>query len=235
MASKSFQIDSNLTVTVFKRRGNKNLKLSLGHNGQVRVSIPVWAPYRAGVDFAKSRRQWIIDQQINPIVLKDGQAIGKAHHLKLVVSPNINKLSSRTSSTEIKINIPAGMNTDDPEVQKAAARACIRALRNQSEQLLPKRLLYLAEKYQFEYKSVSVKQLKSRWGSCDSQKNIVLNLFLMQLPWHLIDYVLLHELTHTKVLKHDSKFWSQMERVCPNSKLLKKELGSYKPALTSLA
>jgi len=53
----------------------------------------------------------------------------------------------------------------------------------------------------------------------------------MQLPWHLIDYVLLHELTHTKVMRHGAPFWKELERHVPRARALRKEIGSYHPIL----
>src|SRR5690606_36436720 len=106
---------------------------------------------------------------------------------------------------------PAGTDPAHPRVQKAAQAAAIRALRKEAETLLPQRLRTLAEQTGFTYNSVAVKQPKSRWGSCSHQKHITLNLFLMQLPWRLIDYVLLHELTHTKVMRHGPPFWAELE------------------------
>jgi hypothetical protein len=89
----------------------------------------------------------------------------------------------------------------------------------------------LAQKHGFEYSSVSVKRLKGRWGSCDQHQNIVLNLYLMQLPWELIDYVLLHELTHTRILRHGPDFWAAMQRVLPNVKAIRKEMKQHQPVL----
>src|SRR5207245_10741873 len=115
--------------------------------------------------------------------------------------------------------------------QKAAKAACVRALRVQAERLLAQRLRALADLYQFEYRSASIKQLKSRWGSCDADAAIVLNLFLIQLPWHLIDYVLLHELAHTKALHHGPDFWQELERCLPHAKQLRREIKQYNPAV----
>jgi predicted metal-dependent hydrolase len=89
----------------------------------------------------------------------------------------------------------------------------------------------LASQTGFSYASVGVKQLKSRWGSCNTQREIVLNLFLMQLPWKLIDYVLVHELTHTKVMRHGAPFWHEMERHLPHAKSLRKQMADYQPML----
>jgi predicted metal-dependent hydrolase len=51
------------------------------------------------------------------------------------------------------------------------------------------------------------------------------------LPWNLIDYVLLHELAHTKVLKHDKKFWDTLESFLPGAKNIKKDLNKFHPVI----
>ncbi|MEK7594863.1 MAG: SprT family zinc-dependent metalloprotease [Patescibacteria group bacterium] len=230
MPSKEFILD-DLVVTVYKRRTSRNLRLSIAPNGKVRVSIPAWAPYGAGVKFAKSRAAWIREQQTAVKVLADGQAIGKAHHLQFVPKPGVIKVTSRVYDTTVTVTFPNTMDTASSAVQKVAVEASIRALRAQSEQLLPQRLASLAEVHGFKYKSIAVKRLKSRWGSCDHETNIVLNLFLMQLPWELIDYVLMHELTHTNILRHGKDFWDEMAKVLPNTPALKKELRHHQPIL----
>jgi predicted metal-dependent hydrolase len=119
----------------------------------------------------------------------------------------------------------------DQAVQNAARKASIRALRKEAEVLLPQRLQTLAQQTGLGYASVTVKQLKSRWGSCSADKDITLNLFLMQLPWHLIDYVLIHELTHTKVMRHGPPFWAEMESHLAGAKALRKEISKQQPIL----
>jgi len=231
MPNKNFTLGDGLSVTIYKRRTNRHLRLSLAPSGQVRVSIPAWAPYSAGLNFARSRRAWIRSQHQPDVLLKHGQAVGKGHHLQFVPKPAAAKASGRISDTAIIISYPETEQPDSRAVQLAAQAACIRALRRQAEQLLPQRLATLAAAHGFTYRQVSVKQLKSRWGSCDHQANIVLNLFLMQLPWELIDYVLLHELTHTRILKHGSEFWQAMDAVLPKTKVFKKDLRDYHPVL----
>ena len=93
----------------------------------------------------------------------------------------------------------------------------------------------LAQVHGFEYRSVQIKQLTGRWGSCDSQRNIILNLFLMQLPWELIDYVILHELTHTTIMKHGPPFWEAMARVLPQVQQRRRAMRRYRPAVAGLA
>lgn len=235
MPLKRFVLDEQLTITVYKRRGNRNLRLSLGANDEVRVSIPAWAPYSAGINFAKSRKAWIIAQRQPANSLRDGQAIGKAHHLRFQPSETVTKPTGRVGKGEVLVTYPLTLPPSDGTVQKVARAAGIRALRNQAEQLLPQRLEILATTHNFTYRGVEIKQLKGRWGSCDHNRHIVLNLFLMQLPWECIDYVLLHELTHTQIMKHGPEFWQAMESVQPATKALRKRLHTYRPVLLGAA
>ena len=86
----------------------------------------------------------------------------------------------------------------------------------------------LAEKHNFKYKKVAIKNAKTRWGSCSYVNNINLSLHLMRLPDYLIDYVILHELVHTKIKNHSKDFWHFLDYVSGNAKKLDKELKDYR-------
>lgn len=228
MAYKTFALDEWTAVTVYKRRTSRSLKLTVAADGTVKVSIPTWLPYRAGVDFARSRRAWITAQHRPPVVLQNNTAVGKAHHLHYEAAA-VAKPSSRITGNRIVIRHPSDQAAESPAVQVIALSAYERALRQQAEELLPKRLAALAASHGIDYGSVTVKKLKSRWGSCDQHKNIVLNLYLMNLPWELIDYVLLHELAHTRVLRHGPDFWQEMKRLLPATNERRKALRQWQP------
>jgi predicted metal-dependent hydrolase len=231
MAYKVFSLESGKEVRVYKRKQARHLRLTIDAKGGIKVSIPTWAPYQAGLKFAMSKQSWIAANHRAKDILQPGQAIGKAHHLDFLPKIDTTKPNSRISGSSILVSYPVSLNIEDEPVQTIAEKACIKALRKQAEALLPQRLAILADKHGFTYNSVGIKNLKSRWGSCDQNKDIVLSLFLMQMPWDLIDYVILHELTHTNVLRHGPPFWSEMERVLPPAKAFRKELRAYQPIL----
>jgi predicted metal-dependent hydrolase len=235
MATKQVSIPEIGTVTLYKRRGNRSLRLSVGSNGEVRVSLPYWLPYKAGEQFARSKAPWITAHQTQTsTALRHGHIIGKAHRLYFDPQPLATKIQARVVTNEVRVSFPVMYASHDQPVQHAAHKASIRALRKEAEALLPQRLRALAAQTGLSYTDVHVKQLKSRWGSCNSEKEITLNLFLMQLPWYLIDYVLIHELTHTKVMQHGAPFWQEMERHQPKAKELRKQISTHQPTLTSV-
>ena len=230
MAFKKFVLDEHTEVKIYKRKASRSLKLSVAADGSVRVSIPHWTPYQAGLSFARSRAAWIRAQQRPQQTLQNGQLIGKAHHLRLIPTSSL-KPTTRLLASEIIVRYPFESALDDSELQAVIVAACERALRKQAEQLLPTRLAELAKQHDYTFKTVTIKKLKSRWGSCDQHQNIVLNLYLMNLPWELIDYVLLHELTHTKILKHGPDFWQGMETKLPTVKQSRRAIRGFQPTL----
>lgn len=232
MATKSVLLPDIGTLKLYKRRGARSIRLSITPDGEVRIHLPYWVPYAAGVQFARSRQAWIVEQQNKlPKSLKHGQLIGKSHRIYFESSEKATKPTSRVTVSAIRVTHPFIEASSEPHIQAVAIRAATRALRTQAEEQLPDRLKSLANQHGFSYRSVQVKQLRGRWGSCDQSKNIVLNLFLMQLPWELIDYVLLHELTHTEILRHGPEFWAAMKRRDPNSQPLRKAIREYRPAV----
>ncbi len=225
MSQKSVDIPGVGEVLLYKRRGNSNIRMSFARDGSLRVTMPYWVPYQAGVEFVKTRQNWVTEHQpVRQIILKENDRIGRSHRLHFIAKNNIQKTTVRTTDTQINVTYSSIDSFSNPGVQAVAQRGALKALKKQSDRLLPDRLEFLAKKHDFTYASLNTKRLSSRWGSCSSTKLITLNLFLMQLPWHLIDYVILHELVHTQHLDHSEKFWNRFEEVLPNAKKIRKEL-----------
>ena len=98
-------------------------------------------------------------------------------------------------------------------------------LRRQALIILPEKLSQLAKIHSFNYKTVRIRKSRTRWGSCSSQKVINLSLYLLLLPNHLIEYVLLHELCHTVQMNHSSAFWDLLNQCTQHkAKELQREL-----------
>ena len=127
----------------------------------------------------------------------------------------------------IHIHIPSNMHIFSVNVQQEIRKIIESVWRKEAKMYLPNRLKELADLHGLTYNKVSVRNTKTRWGSCSYHNNISLNLHLMRLPDHLIDYVLLHELAHTKVKNHSIDFWSYLEKLMKGSRGFDKELKKF--------
>ena len=94
------------------------------------------------------------------------------------------------------------------------------------------RLNRLATIHRFTFNEVSIRNQKTRWGSCSRKNNISLNVKLALLPEDLVDYVILHELVHTRIANHSNGFWDEMDRYVGNSKDMASRLKKYDLGLT---
>ena len=90
--------------------------------------------------------------------------------------------------------------------------------------ILAARLQHLAATHGFTCNKVSFRQQKTRWGSCSPGNNISLNIKLVLLPGEMMDYVILHELVHTRVHNHSRKFWTELDKYVKNSKAISRQL-----------
>ena len=103
--------------------------------------------------------------------------------------------------------------------------------KDEAKMKLGKRLSELAIEHKFQYNKVSIRNQRTRWGSCSSKNNISLNMKLLHLPDQLIDYILLHELVHTRVKNHSKDFWNELETVVPNARTVDQQLRKYQYCL----
>ncbi len=92
------------------------------------------------------------------------------------------------------------------------------------EKYLVSRVEMLAKKHGFEYSQLKFRVMKTRWGSCSAKNNINLNMLITYLPKHLQDYIILHELVHTRIKNHSNHFWNALDSVVGDAKGMHKEL-----------
>jgi hypothetical protein len=85
-------------------------------------------------------------------------------------------------------------------------------------QELPPRVLEFAARHQLAVRRVTVRNQRSRWGSCSRRGTISLNWRILQAPPAVRDYLILHELMHLREMNHSARFWREVERACPDYK-----------------
>lgn len=99
--------------------------------------------------------------------------------------------------------------------------------KNKAKRKLTIRLRQLAEEHRFSYNRVFMRNQKTRWGSCSHDNSISINMKIIRLPQELMDYVLMHELVHTRIKNHGPEFWAELDRYVGNGKAVASKMRRY--------
>ena len=121
-------------------------------------------------------------------------------------NPRIRVYAAQLDNGVLHISMPVGVDINDEVPQKALQRIVLKFLRQEAERVLPEKLEHWSQHCQLPYRSVKIDSAKSRWGCCSSSKDIKLSYYLLLLPERLIDYVIVHELCHTREMNHGPRF-----------------------------
>lgn len=217
-------------ITVRRSPKSRQMKVSVAPNGTIRVSTPTLTPIFVVKRMIASSRSQIrkLKDHHPSLKLSDGMMIGKSHSLHVVYGQT---LSAKRQGQRVVLQLSDDDSLEDSEVVDLVRAQIIAALRKEAKHYLPKRLEYLANQNGFTYSQVRFSHAGGRWGSCNQNKVISLNIALMNLPFELIDYVIIHELSHTIHLDHSSKFWQLVEYADPDYALHRKQVKSYSPSV----
>lgn len=93
-----------------------------------------------------------------------------------------------------------------------------------AERLVIRKITELNSFYQFRFSKISIRNQRTRWGSCSSRGNLNFNYKIIFLPEKMIDYIIIHELCHLKELNHSPKFWRLVAQKIPNHREIRKDL-----------
>lgn len=165
---------------------------------------------------------------------KHGDLIGKSHYLHIEqrsVDGTHKTYGHRVALGKLTVWHP--FDSNPRQLEHTIQQGAIAALRTQAKAHLPRRIEFLADQHKLEYTKLRFSSASTRWGSCSGRGTISLTIWLMQLPSELIDYVLIHELCHTKQMNHSPMFWQLVAEKCPDYLQYRRELKRYKPALTT--
>ena len=220
-------------IKIRKNKLARSVKLSVGVDGSLRASIPYYSPefsVQRLVNHNRTQIREMLALHNAKNLYKNGDLIGKTHTLffRKFLGEEI-KISNE--GNQILVQIPQDLSFENSLIQSEIRKTVSKILRKQAKAYLPRRIDFLAEKYGFNFKKLRFSHTGTRWGSCSSSGTISLNIALMNLPHHLIDYVIIHELCHTRQMNHSSKFWQEVEKYCPDYKKYVQEIKQFSPSI----
>ena len=224
-------------VQYLKKKGIKRVSIVVKPFRNVVVTVPYAVSYSDAERFVMQKTEWIekakgkmAKLESKKTVFSETASFSTKTRTLLFMKHNLasSKLTAKISDDKIIITVPESVEIESLSVQNFVAKAIEQAWVLEAKDLLPRRIVMLAEKYGFKFNKLAIKKIRSRWGSCSSANNINLSVYLMNIPDNLIDYVILHELCHTVEKNHGPKFWKLLDHVTNgNAKLLAKEMKKY--------
>ncbi|MBP1613145.1 MAG: zinc protease [Bacteroidetes bacterium] len=200
-------------------------------NNEITVTVPPQTSEKeveAAVEQLRAKLLASKDKLSNSLINLDYKINTEYFRLSLI-KDNRDQFLAHSELGEMQIICPPSADFADEKLQTWLRKVIEEALRRNAKIILPPRLYTLAEQNKLRYKSVKINSSRGRWGSCSAQKGINLSYFLVLLPQHLIDYVLLHELCHTREMNHGERFWDLLNSYTDGKALiLREELKKYK-------
>ncbi|RJP79357.1 MAG: M48 family peptidase [Candidatus Zixiibacteriota bacterium] len=196
-----------------ERRRVKYARIRVDQDLRVKVTVPLRYNRRQIEALLQERAEWIQAQlehfaavrQSKPR-LRDDQFLYQGEVYRLWLRPD---MEGQVRLDEAEKVVLAGPGFRDPALQEGWYRW-------QARRVITGRLAILAARLGLSYNRVFIRAQRTRWGACSGRKNLSFNWKLILVPPDILDYVIIHELTHTELMNHSPAFWARVAERCPD-------------------
>lgn len=207
------------------RTNRRSLSLTIAKDGCLIVRAPKKLSMEYIYSFIKQKEKWILNKQraIQNTRITNCNLINGTEFLcfgKSYTKIEVDKLK------EIEIaegNIFVPKNVEDYKKYLMLFKWYSKL----TKEIVNNRINYFSDLMQVNYSMVKIDNSKKRWGSCDSRGIISLNLRLSMLPHKIIDYIIIHELSHLLEFNHSKNFYKIIESIMPDYKKFREQLKDY--------
>jgi len=216
-------------IVLVKRNNAKRYIVRVDREGRILVTLPRGGSRKGAIAFAREHVVWLRQQQ------RLAEASGKRRALRAG-----DWIWFRGEKAELKVLKDWGrpmLQFADQKVLIAdeamdLARPLAKSLRAIAKVELPKTVAAFASEFGLKYEGVSIRDQKTRWGSCSSTGRISLNWRLVMTPPHVSDYIVVHELMHLREMNHSHLFWQLVREACPDYKAHERWLDEHQSELS---
>lgn len=216
MQSLNSSMQNLIDIANILREHRKSVKITIDTTGKLVVFAPVKMSIERLSEILNQKSKWIEKKlaQVRQVNI-DHKTILNFKQIS-VCGTLYDILASDTKTITVKdkqVLIPQKYYVEGVYIKKL-----LKWQRTLANEVLNKRTEVLSKEHRVEYKSLKIGDFRAKWGSCDSNKNIKLNWRLIMLPHNVIDYVILHELSHTFEMNHSQRFYDVLGRFMPDWK-----------------
>ncbi len=194
----------------------KTLAILIDREGNLIVKSPMYCTKKEIYDFIFKKANWIISKRQNKLTNKKTIQFIDGETLTLLDKTFTLKFydKTRVKIVENTIFLP----------QLNYRESFLKFIKNLIKNYIFERVEYFSKLYNLKYKSIKINSAKSRWGSCGADNSLNFTFRLVFAPCEVVDYIILHELTHTLEKNHQSGFYLTLSKFCKNYKQSEKWL-----------
>jgi predicted metal-dependent hydrolase len=245
-ATREALLEGTLVAYAFRRSARRSIGFSVGPEG-LAISAPKWVPLPEIDQSVRDKAGWILKklQQTRErherlesarIDWKDGATFPyQGEPLQLVIEAHPAGGRARSVSAELRTRLPEAAWPDaaphtlhlrlPPGAAPEQIRDAVQAwLKREARQVFTERLVHFAPQVGVQWRTLSLSSASTRWGSASASGSIRLNWRLMHFKPAVMDYVVVHELSHLRVMDHSPRFWATVRAVVPDYAELRGQL-----------
>ncbi len=211
--SEHLTLEGQPSVSVLLRPSSRARRLSLRVSkldGRVTLTVPHGASRREAETFARDRAAWIREHLLNTLP-ELRPTLGDSIPFQGKLHPLVGDDRRAARIVDGRILLPHG----DPNQIGVRLEAL---LKREARDRLAAASDHYAERVGRSFGRISLRDTRSRWGSCSSQGNLMYSWRLVMAPATVLDYVAAHEVAHLVHMDHSPRFWAQVEAICPHNR-----------------
>jgi len=219
--------NQSIAVTIRKSKRARNIRLQVDNVGNFTLVAPWFVANRNINSFLDKHVKWIEKQYAKIEKQKKHRPQFKyrtgdifyyfGEQVTLVINPS-DKKRPTIKIRDDKMIITLCREITKSDGLKTVKKTIENFYRKKAEEVIHDRLQFFNEHYGFHYNRVTLRNQKTRWGSCSRLKNLNFNWRLIMAPIEIIDYVVVHELCHLKEMNHSHRYWILVAQIFPNYK-----------------
>ncbi|BDU51619.1 M48 family metallopeptidase [Haliovirga abyssi] len=214
------------------KKKKKNLSISIKRDGKIIVSAPLNAKYEDIEKIILSKGKWILKKleiiNDNIHLQKEKKYVngelflylGKNYKLEILKCEDLKNTKIELLEDKLKIKINNKLESDKEYIKKELYKWYMQ----KAMEKLEERMKIHSSKNNLYYRSITIKNSKTYWGSCSTNGDINFNWKIIMTPLEIIDYVVIHELSHLIHHNHSKKFWDLVSKSIPDYKIKRKWL-----------
>lgn len=196
---------------ILQKKKVKHARIRVSENLSVRIIVPEYFNGSDIENLIEKKQIWI---EKNLTKFKSKTVKIKLHENQILLFGNkYNYFYTQNLHHKVIVNqehktIQSKINLLDKTLQ-------LKWYRGYAKQHITQRLEELAKRHKLRYNKVFIRSQRTKWGNCSTEKNLSFNWRLIKTPHFVIDYLIYHELVHTRIMSHTNKFWAELRSLYP--------------------